>query len=156
MESNGKSVGKDGKEISWNSVPVVWGGVGTDGQHAFFQHLHQGTRLIPCDFLVGLTQPKTNMDGIDIEDHHMHLFSNCLAQMEALAQGTETSDPYRRMKGGKPSTCILYSMLNPSNLGAIIAIYEHKVFVQGQIWGINSFDQYGVELGKKLLRHWED
>ena len=164
MESNGKAVGIDGEALACASSPIVWGGLGNDGQHAFFQLLHQGGRLVPCDFIVAV-QPDDPLPG-----HHAALLANCFAQSAALAFGgtadearadlmTErTADPekpesllpHKMFPGNQPSTTLLLPRLDPATLGALIALYEHKVFVQGVIWGINSFDQWGVELGKAL------
>jgi len=122
----------------------VWGEPGTNGQHAFFQLLHQGTRLVPCDF-IGFCQP---LEAVG--DHHTLLAANLFAQTEALAFGQAATEPFRSFEGNRPSNTILADRLTPAALGALVALYEHKVFVQGAIWGINSFDQWGVELGKAL------
>jgi glucose-6-phosphate isomerase len=144
MESNGKSVDLAGRAVDYPTGPVVWGAPGTNGQHAFFQLLHQGTRLVPCDF-IGFCQP---LD--EVGDHHALLAANLFAQTEALAFGQTAPDPARSFAGNRPSNTILADRLTPATLGALVALYEHKVFVQGTIWGINSFDQWGVELGKVL------
>jgi glucose-6-phosphate isomerase len=144
MESNGKSVDLEGRPVDYLTGPIVWGEPGTNGQHAFFQLLHQGTRLVPCDF-IGFCQPLEQ-----VGEHHTLLAANLLAQTEALAFGQPASDPARRFEGNRPSNTILADRLTPAALGALVALYEHKVFVQGAIWGINSFDQWGVELGKAL------
>jgi glucose-6-phosphate isomerase len=163
MESNGKSIDRQGQPVDYDTGPVIWGGLGNNGQHAFYQLLHQGTRLISADFLA----PAHSHDPIG--DHHAILLANCLAQSEALmagktaqqaraelqAQGLSNEQleallPYKIFPGNRPSTTILYRRLNPETLGSLIALYEHKVFVQGIIWNINSFDQWGVELGKQL------
>jgi glucose-6-phosphate isomerase len=163
MESNGKSIDRQGQPVDYDTGPVIWGGLGNNGQHAFYQLLHQGTRLIAADFLA----PVHSHDPIG--DHHAILLANCLAQSEALmagktaeqaraelqAQGLSSEQleallPYKIFPGNRPSTTILYQRLNPETLGSLIALYEHKVFVQGVIWNINSFDQWGVELGKQL------
>ena len=147
MESNGKSISRLNKEVSWQTGPIVWGEVGTNGQHAFYQLLHQGTKLIPCDFIA-----VAKMDN-DILNHHKILLSNFFAQTKALAFGKkEGSLPHKIFKGNRPSTTILMDRLTPYSLGALIASYEHKVFVQGVIWNIYSFDQWGVELGKDLAK----
>ncbi len=143
MESNGKSVDLDGHVIDYKTMPVCWGSAGTNSQHSFFQLLHQGTHMVPVDFLVPLSK-KGN------EEHHALLLANCLAQSQALMQGENNPDPNRHITGNKPSTTIIYSELTPEILGSLIAIYEHRTFVQGVLWQINSFDQWGVELGKKL------
>ncbi|OGT34657.1 MAG: glucose-6-phosphate isomerase [Gammaproteobacteria bacterium RBG_16_51_14] len=145
MESNGKNISIHGGRTDHQTSPVIWGSVGTNSQHAFFQLLHQGTRLVPVDFLAPLT-PRTSNDH-----HHKLLLANCIAQGQALMQGEHNqSNPYLDFPGNRPSTSIFYNKLTPKVLGALLAMYEHRAFVQGNIWGINSFDQWGVELGKKL------
>ncbi|HSR63218.1 MAG TPA: glucose-6-phosphate isomerase, partial [Gammaproteobacteria bacterium] len=152
MESNGKRVTQDDKVIDYQTSPVILGGTGTRSQHAFFQLLHQGTRLIPVDFIITLG------DELDRPEHHRQLFANCLAQAEALMHGS--SDPgksaSRHCPGNRPSTLLVLDALTPENLGRLIALYEHRVFVQGRIWDINSFDQWGVELGKKIATGIDD
>ncbi len=151
MESNGKSVQLDGSSVAGATVPVVWGGVGTDVQHAFFQALHQGTEVVPVDF-VGVINPDHGHDA-----HHNALLANMLAQSAALADGTPElgADPHRHHPGNRPSAVYLLDSLSPQSLGALIALYEHKVFVQSRLWGVNAFDQWGVELGKKLANSLE-
>ncbi|WP_280468293.1 glucose-6-phosphate isomerase [Nocardia cyriacigeorgica] len=148
MESNGKSVTRDGHALTVDTAPVVWGEPGTNGQHAFFQLLHQGTTLVPCDF-IGVLAP-----GHDLWHHHDQVMANMFAQTEALAfgRGAPTGDgsPHRRFPGNRPCNTILLPRLTPYTLGQLIALYEHKVFTQGWIWGVNPFDQWGVELGKVL------
>lgn len=145
MESNGKRVQLDGAPVSGRTGPIVWGEPGTNGQHAFYQLLHQGTEIAPVDF-IGFATPNHRY-----RDHHDLLMSNLFAQAEALAFGRANPDePYRDFPGDRPSTMILADRLTPSVLGQLIALYEHIVFVQGAFWGINSFDQWGVELGKEL------
>jgi glucose-6-phosphate isomerase len=144
MESNGKRVDLDGRVVDYETGPVVWGEPGTNGQHAFFQLLHQGTRLVPCDF-IGFCEPTEALG-----EHHTLLAANLLAQTEALAFGRTAPDPARSFDGNRPSNTILADHLTPPTLGALLALYEHKVFVQGAIWRVNSFDQWGVELGKVL------
>jgi glucose-6-phosphate isomerase len=144
MESNGKSADLDGRPVDYQTGPIVWGQPGTNGQHAFYQLLHQGTKLVPCDF-IGFCRPVE-----EVGDHHTLLAANLFAQTEALAFGQDASDPARRFPGNRPSNTILADRLTPATLGALVALYEHKVFVQGAIWRINSFDQWGVELGKLL------
>jgi glucose-6-phosphate isomerase len=163
MESNGKSVDRDGRRVGCASGPVIWGEPGTNGQHAFFQLLHQGTEMVPCDF-IGCINP-----AHPLGDHHRKLLANCLAQTEALMQGrtldevrrelagkgmpekdVEALAPHRVFDGNRPSNTLLLDRLTPHNLGMLIAAYEHKIFVQGAIWRVNSFDQWGVELGKAL------
>jgi glucose-6-phosphate isomerase len=163
MESNGKGMTRDGEHVTYNTGPVVWGSPGTDGQHAFYQLIHQGTRLIPCDFIVPLRSHNP------ISDHHDKLVANAFAQSEALMRG-RTADEARAMlidsgmdeamaralaphsifEGNRPSNTLLLHKVTPESLGALIALYEHKIFVQGVIWGLNSYDQPGVELGKRL------
>ena len=144
MESNGKSVSRDGEVILTETAPVIWGGVGTNAQHAFMQLIHQGTSTVPVTF-IGVARPTTAH-----HEEHTALVANMIAQSAALAFGRSHEDPARAMAGNRPSTTILLSALTPSTLGALIALFEHVVFVQGCVWGINSFDQWGVELGKKL------
>jgi glucose-6-phosphate isomerase len=144
MESNGKSVDVDGRRVDVQTGPIVWGAPGTNGQHAFYQLLHQGTKLVPADF-IGFCRP---LD--ELGDHHTLLAANLFAQTEALAFGRTAPDPARSFDGNRPSNTILADQLTPHTLGALVALYEHKVFVQGTIWRINSFDQWGVELGKVL------
>jgi glucose-6-phosphate isomerase len=155
MESNGKSVTLDGEQVTYPTGPVVWGEPGTNGQHAFYQLIHQGTRLIPCDFL-GFARPAEV-----VGDHQDLLMANFLAQTEALAFGKTREQveaegvapdlaPHRTFPGNRPTSTILAPELSPSVLGQLTALYEHKVFTQGTIWDINSFDQWGVELGKVL------
>ena len=144
MESNGKSATKSGEEVTVATGPVIWGQTGTNGQHAFFQLLHQGTQVIPVDF-IGVVN-----DGLSQPTHHRILMANMVAQAEALMTGRGNDDPHRRYPGNRPSTTLLIDELTPATLGQLIALYEHKVFVQGAIWGINSFDQWGVELGKVI------
>jgi glucose-6-phosphate isomerase len=155
MESNGKSVTLDGDQVRYSTGPVVWGEPGTNGQHAFYQLIHQGTRLIPCDF-IGFARPAEV-----VGDHHDLLMANFLAQTEALAFGKTTEQveaegvapelaPHRTFPGNRPTSTILAPELTPSVLGQLTALYEHKVLTQGTIWDINSFDQWGVELGKVL------
>ena len=144
MESNGKSVDVDGRRVDVQTGPIVWGAPGTNGQHAFYQLLHQGTKLVPADF-IGFCRP---LD--ELGDHHTLLAANLFAQTEALAFGRTAPEPARSFDGNRPSNTILADQLTPHTLGALVALYEHKVFVQGTIWQINSFDQWGVELGKVL------
>jgi len=155
MESNGKRVQRDGRAVEADTGPIVWGEPGTNGQHAFFQLLHQGTRLVPCDF-IGFARSR-NPNG----EQHDLLLANLLAQTEALAFGKTAAEvaaegvapelvPHRTFPGDRPSTVLLGERLGPFALGALIALYEHKVFTQGVVWNVNSFDQWGVELGKQL------
>jgi glucose-6-phosphate isomerase len=144
MESLGKRVRLDGSPVQADTVPVWWGGAGTDVQHSFFQALHQGTSIVPADF-IGCIH---NDDPYTV--NHQALLANLLAQTEALANGQGSDDPHRDYPGGRPSTLILLDALTPQALGALIAMYEHSVYVQSVIWGINAFDQFGVELGKQL------
>ncbi len=144
MESLGKSVTLDGSAVGVDTVPVWWGGAGTDVQHSFFQALHQGTQIVPLDF-VG-----TVRNDDPYAENHLALMSNLLAQSEALANGQASDDPHRSYAGGRPSTMILLDALTPQSLGALIALYEHSTYAQSVLWGINAFDQFGVELGKQL------
>lgn len=144
MESLGKSVKLDGTPVDADTVPVWWGGAGTDVQHSFFQALHQGTGIVPLDF-VG-----TVSSDAPYAENHQALLSNLLAQSEALANGQRSDDPHRSYAGGRPSTLILLDALTPEALGGLIAMYEHSVYAQSVLWGINAFDQFGVELGKQL------
>jgi glucose-6-phosphate isomerase len=139
MESNGKGVDRDGRAVDYATVPVVWGAVGTNSQHAFHQMLHQGTHLVPCDFLVPAAST-----GAAAE--------NALAQAAALMAGKDADLPHRRFDGNRPSSTIMFRDLDPHTMGQLLALYEHKVFVQGVIWNVNSFDQWGVELGKEIAR----
>jgi glucose-6-phosphate isomerase len=144
MESNGKYVDRNEKEVNYPTGPVIWGEPGTNGQHAFYQLLHQGTQMIPCDFIA----PAVSHNPLG--EHHPILMSNFFAQTEALMNGTDHENPFRVFKGNRPSNSFLLSKISPFTLGNLIAFYEHKIFVQGVIWNIYSFDQWGVELGKVL------
>jgi len=146
MESNGKSVRLDGSAVAGDTGPIVWGEPGTNGQHAFYQLLHQGTRIVPVDF-IGFATPHH-----PYREHHDLLMANLFAQSEALAFGRDAApgEPYRQFDGDRPNTVIMAEQLTPSVLGQLIALYEHIVHVQGTIWGVNSYDQWGVELGKEL------
>jgi glucose-6-phosphate isomerase len=144
MESNGKYIDRNGIKIDYATGPVIWGEPGTNGQHAFYQLIHQGTQIIPADFLAA-AQPHHTWN-----DHHEKLLSNFFAQTEALMKGTNHENPFRVFEGDRPTNSFLYKQLTPAMLGRLIAFYEHKIFVQGIIWNIYSFDQWGVELGKVL------
>ena len=163
MESNGKHVTRDGVRVDYATGPVVWGQPGTDGQHAFYQLIHQGTELIPSDFIAPIRSHNP------VGDHHAKLLANCFAQTEALMRGRTLAEahaamldaglsaaeadrlaPHRQFDGNRPTNTILMDKVTPRALGALIALYEHKIFTQGIVWGINSFDQWGVELGKQL------
>jgi glucose-6-phosphate isomerase len=155
MESNGKSADRNGQPVSWSTGPVVWGEPGTNGQHAFYQLIHQGTTLIPCDFIA----PAISHNPIG--DHHVKLLSNFFAQTEALMNGKTKEDleaekvpaaliPYKLFSGSRPTNSFLLKKITPFSLGELIALYEQKIFTQGVIWNIFSFDQWGVELGKQL------
>ncbi len=144
MESNGKYVDRNGAKVSYSTGPVIWGEPGTNGQHAFYQLIHQGTQLIPCDFIAPAISH--NPTG----DHHPKLLSNFFAQTEALMNGAANDNPYRIFEGNRPTNSFLVKEITPAALGRLIALYEHKIFVQGIIWNIYSFDQWGVELGKVL------
>jgi len=166
MESNGKSIDRSGISTNYQTGPIVWGEPGTNGQHAFYQLIHQGTKLIPCDFIAAANS------HYDIGDHHEKLMCNFFAQTEALMNGKTEAEvridlvqegkspdeiekilPFKVFKGNNPSNSILFKKLNPKTLGKLIAMYEHKIFVQGAIWNIFSFDQWGVELGKSLAKN---
>ena len=163
MESNGKSVSIGGESLGYDTCPIVWGELGNNGQHAFFQLLHQGGRIVPCDFIAAARS------DYPLPEHQEALLSNCFAQSAALAFGRTADEvraslekekkspqeiddlvPHRVFAGNQPSSTLLLNSLNPATLGSLVALYEHKVFVQGVIWGINSFDQWGVELGKAV------
>ena len=163
MESNGKSVDRNGEQVEYSTGPIIWGEPGTNGQHAFYQLIHQGTPLIPCDF-IGVAQSHN-----PIGDHHQKLMSNFFAQTEALMNGKTEEEaeaeltssglsneiiskllPYKVFAGNRPTNSFLIKKITPFTLGLLIALYEHKIFVQGIIWNIFSFDQWGVELGKQL------
>ncbi|MFI6851330.1 glucose-6-phosphate isomerase [Streptomyces sp. NPDC050416] len=164
MESNGKSVDRDGRPVEWQTGPVVWGTPGTNGQHAYYQLIHQGTKLIPAD-LIGFAQPVAEL-GDELKAQHDLLMANLFAQGQALAFGKTAEEvraegvpeeqvPHRTFRGNRPTTTILATELTPSVLGQLVALYEHKVFVQGAVWNIDSFDQWGVELGKVLAKRVE-
>ena len=146
MESNGKRVDKNGQALPFHTSPVVWGEPGTNGQHAFFQMLHQGTEVIPLEF-IAVKNPSHDLAG-----HHTLLLANAVAQAQAFLQGQASDDGHRHFPGNRPSSFFVLDALTPAALGALIALYEHRVFVSGAIWGINSFDQFGVELGKVLAK----
>ena len=147
MESNGKSVRLDGTPVGRATAPILWGGVGTDAQHAVFQLLHQGTHLVPVEF-VATIEPGDSL----VEDHHRQLLINCFAQGAALMSGRHADDPHRFYPGDRPSTTILLDRLDPATLGALIAFYEHRTFANAALLGINPFDQFGVELGKEMAK----
>ncbi|KAG8766895.1 glucose-6-phosphate isomerase [Ceratobasidium sp. 428] len=166
MESNGKFVTKDGNRVDYQTGPIIWGAAGTNGQHSFYQLVHQGTKLIPADFIAPATTHNTLSETGTSSRHHRILLSNFFAQPEALAFG-KTEETVRKelgsgasealikskvLEGNRPSNSIIFPLLTPATLGALIALYEHKIFVQGMVWGINSFDQMGVELGKVLAK----
>ena len=163
MESNGKYVDRSGAEVDYQTGPVIWGEPGTNGQHAFYQLIHQGTKLIPCDFLA----PAISQNQLG--DHHPKLLANYFAQAEALMKGKNEAEvvaeleaagksaeeiaflkPFKVFKGNRPTNSFLFKKLDPRTLGSLVAMYEHKIFTQGIIWNIFSFDQWGVELGKQL------
>ncbi|MFF1875407.1 glucose-6-phosphate isomerase [Kitasatospora herbaricolor] len=164
MESNGKSVDRDGNPVGWQTGPVVWGTPGTNGQHAYYQLLHQGTKVIPADF-IGFAEPVADLLPGLVAQHDL-LLANFFAQTQALAFGKTPEEvaaegvpaelvPHKTFKGNHPTTTVLAGSLTPSVLGQLVALYEHKVFVQGAIWNIDSFDQWGVELGKVLAKRIE-
>ena len=144
MESLGKSVRTDGSPVEAETVPVWWGGAGTDTQHSFFQALHQGTSIVPADF-IGVVRADA-----PYPQNHRALHANLLAQTEAFANGQSSDDPHRAYAGGRPTTMILLDALTPFSFGALLALYEHSVYLQSLVWGINAFDQFGVELGKQV------
>ena len=146
MESNGKQIDRNGNSIDYQTSPVCFGEPGTNGQHAFYQLLHQGTVVVPSDFIVAARSFHDNTE------HHDKLLANCFAQSEALMDGQVNDDPFRNFEGNRPSNTIILKELSPKNLGSLIALYEHQVFVSGIIWNIYSFDQWGVELGKQLAK----
>jgi glucose-6-phosphate isomerase len=165
MESNGKGVTREGERIDYQTGPIIWGQPGTNGQHAFYQLIHQGTKLIPCDFLAAAKSQNP------LGEHHTLLLSNFLAQTEALMKGKTTEEAraeliaegksgpemevlaiHKTFLGNRPTNSFLYPKLTPEILGSLIALYEHKIFTQGAIWDVNSFDQWGVELGKQLAK----
>lgn len=166
MESNGKRVTKDGKVVNYQTGPIVWGEPGTNGQHAFYQLIHQGTKLVPCDFLAGVETQNP------VGEHHPMLLANFFAQTEALMKGKTEEEareelisegksgddlekllPHKVFPGNIPTNSLIYKKLTPKTLGSLIGLYEHKIFVQGLIWNVNSFDQWGVELGKQLAKN---
>ncbi|AKN72904.1 glucose-6-phosphate isomerase [Streptomyces sp. PBH53] len=164
MESNGKSVARDGRPVEWQTGPVVWGTPGTNGQHAYYQLIHQGTKLIPADF-IGFAEPVAELSE-ELKAQHDLLMANFFAQTQALAFGKTAEEvraegvpeelvAHKTFQGNRPTTTILARELTPSVLGQLIALYEHKVFVQGAVWNIDSFDQWGVELGKVLAKRVE-
>ena len=163
MESNGKRVTQHGQPVDYPTGPVLWGGVGANGQHAYHQLIHQGTRLVPADFIMPLTSHNP------VGDHHAILFANCLSQARAMMAGktleearqelldsgmdamqAEALAPHKLIPGNQPSNIVLMDKLSPGRLGALIAAYEHRTFVQSVIWDIDCFDQWGVELGKQM------
>ncbi|CAN5553999.1 glucose-6-phosphate isomerase [soil metagenome] len=149
MESNGKRVDRDGQPLPFDTSPVLWGEPGTNGQHAYFQMLHQGTSIVPVEFVA---VKKAAHAPNDLPGHHAKLLANALAQAQALMRGKADTGGHQDFPGNRPSTFLLLEQLTPASLGALIALQEHRVFVSGAIWGINSFDQWGVELGKVLAR----
>jgi glucose-6-phosphate isomerase len=157
MESNGKSVDKNGNPVPYSTGPIEWGEPGTNGQHSFYQLIHQGTHLIPCDF-IGCSRTHN-----PVGDLHDKLMANLFAQTEALAFGKSADEcrkegveeklvPFKTFEGNKPTNTLLCDQLTPETLGALVALYEHKVFVQGVIWNVYSYDQWGVQLGKVLAK----
>jgi len=163
MESNGKSVTRNGELVDYSTGPIIWGEPGTNGQHAFYQLIHQGTKLVPCDFLAAAQTLNP------LGEHHAILIANFLAQTEALMKGKTPDEVRNELKasgtpvtelliaaktfvGNRPTNSFLFQQLTPETLGSLIALYEHKIFTQGMVWRINSFDQWGVELGKQLAK----
>ena len=141
-----KYIDRNGHQVTYATGPVIWGEPGTNGQHAFYQLIHQGTQKIPCDFIAPAISHNPN------GEHHNILLSNFFAQTEALMNGADENDPYRTFTGNRPTNSFLIKEITPYTLGQLIALYEHKIFVQGVIWNIYSFDQFGVELGKVLAK----
>tara|TARA_R110000868_G_scaffold42895_3_gene144681 strand:- start:21005 stop:22495 length:1491 start_codon:yes stop_codon:yes gene_type:complete len=154
MESNGKKIDRDGKKIDYQTSPVYWGEVGTNGQHAFYQMLHQGTQLIPCEFIGFAKSYYKNQDS------QKTLLANMLGQAKAFAEGSDDKDLNKQFDGGRPSITLLAQQASPRTIGGLLALYENRVMAQGFLWNISSFDQWGVELGKKLAKnieqHWEN
>jgi glucose-6-phosphate isomerase len=146
MESNGKRVDRNGHALPYGTSPVLWGEPGTNGQHAYFQMLHQGTDVVPVEFIA--VKKSTHC----LKDHHEWLLANAIAQAQALMLGQADKGGHKHFTGNRPSTFLLLDELTPTSLGALIALQEHRVFVSGSVWGINSFDQWGVELGKVLAK----
>jgi len=170
MESNGKGVDRDGNFVNYSTGPILWGEPGTNSQHSFFQLIHQGTKIIPADFLAPIRSHNPDVGG-QKNHHHKILLSNFFAQTEALMKGKTSEEaraelqsqglkgealerllPHKVFPGNRPTNSILFNQLTPVTLGRLIALYEHKIFVMGTIWNINSFDQWGVELGKQLAK----
>jgi len=172
MKSNGKYINRSGQKVRLQTGPIIWGEPGTNGQHAFYQLIHQGTKLIPCDFLAPcITHNNLKAQLGAPDDHHPILLSNFFAQTEALMVGKDAASvtkeltasgmseakvkeltPHKVFMGNKPTNSIMFKQLTPRTLGSLIALYEHKIFTQGAVWDINSFDQWGVELGKQLAK----
>jgi glucose-6-phosphate isomerase len=169
MESDGKFIDREGKRVNYKTGSVIWGEAGTNGQHAFYQLIHQGTQIIPCDFLMPMHSHY--QVGTNGNTHHKILLANFLAQTQSLMLGKTTEQartelekqglngealetllPHKTFEGNRPTTSILFDTLTPNTLGKLIALYEHKIFVQGMIWNINSFDQWGVEYGKQIAQ----
>ncbi|CAF2965044.1 unnamed protein product [Rotaria sp. Silwood2] len=161
MESNGKYRTKEGKQVDYTTGPIIWGEPGTNGQHAFYQLIHQGTKLIPCDFIAPIETQNPIRDNL----HHKILLANFLAQTEALMRGLTEDEVrlnhnsndelliyHKTFRGNRPTNSFVLPRITPFTLGMLIAAYEHKIFIQGQIWNINSYDQFGVELGKQLAK----
>jgi glucose-6-phosphate isomerase len=146
MESNGKRVDRNGHALPYGTSPVLWGEPGTNGQHAYFQMLHQGTDVVPVEF-IAVKKPTHSL-----KDHHELLLANVIAQAQALMLGQADEGGHKHFPGNRPSTFLLLDELTPTSFGALIALQEHRVFVSGSVWGINSFDQWGVELGKVLAK----
>jgi glucose-6-phosphate isomerase len=169
MESNGKFIDRDGEKIKYHSGPILWGESGTNGQHAFYQLIHQGTEVVPSDFIMPIHSHYSI--GKNGNEHHKILIANFIAQTQSLMMGKTDKEarvelenqyldekiiknltPHKTFEGNRPSTSILFDKLTPKSLGRLIAIYEHKIFTQGVIWNINSFDQWGVEYGKQITQ----
>ena len=162
MESNGKSVGRDGKPLNFATCPILWGDIGSNAQHAFYQLLHQGTERVSCDFIAPIRRYDSRQTSNEtLSDQHRWTLANCLAQSQVLAfgnqalgkvEGTDNLAHFKHYRGNQPSSTLLLEALTPNSLGALIALYEHKVYVMSVIWGINPFDQWGVEVGKVMAQ----
>ena len=158
MESNGKSVNRQGNAVDYNTCPILWGDIGSNAQHAFYQLLHQGTQAVSCDFIAPIRRyAEVQQANPNLIEQHQLSLANCLAQSQVLAFGNDAVDKddtmvdkFKRYRGNQPSTTLLLKQLTPKSLGSLIALYEHKVYVMSVIWQINPFDQWGVEVGKVM------
>lgn len=159
MESNGKSVTHSGEQVDYDTCPILWGEIGSNAQHAFYQLLHQGTQHVSCDFIACVRHYNDDAQNASLQHQHELSLANCLAQSRVLAFGNDAvaniaascdADKYKHYRGNQPSTTLLIDELTPHSLGALVALYEHKVYVMASIWDINPFDQWGVEMGKQM------